>query len=138
MMAYFNKTINNGPYGSFVADPGQSDIGIYLRCKLAAPSVANLDGKPCLFVAGVAERTNVVPMQPIAAGTSGTVKFVGPGVGEQFGIMTGTCVSGDTLYTQAGGKVGTSSTGGALLCGIATSPGSDGNVVTYLPITAAA
>ena len=130
-MSYSNKTINDGPYGSFQADPANADIGIYVRCKLATPSAATPDGKPTLVVCAIGERADVITMQPIAAGAYGAVKFANAG-GEQFGIMSGACGIGVALYTAAAGAVSTTSSGGALLCGKSTSAGYPGKVVTYV------
>lgn len=129
-MAYYNKTINDGPYGSFMADPNGSTIAIYTRCIFAAASAATLDGKPILQVATAAQHGEVVTMQPIAAGAYGAVKFMNAG-GEQFGVMAGNCTEGDTLYAETSGKVGKATAGGAIVHGVATSPGADGGVVTY-------
>lgn len=129
-MSYPNRTINDGPYGSFMADPANAAIGIYVRCKFATPSTPTPDGKPTLVVAAINERADVITMQPIAAGAYGTVKFANGG-GEQFGIMSGGCAVGVELYTAADGKVSTTSSGGALLAGKSTSAGYDGKAVTY-------
>ena len=123
-MAYPNCSINSGPFGTFMADPNGSGIGIYIRCKFAAAGGLTPDGKPILQICGVAERTQVITMQPIAAGAVGTVKFANFG-GEQFGQMAGSC-------TEALGKVGTATGSGALLIGPATIAGSDGGPVTYV------
>lgn len=131
-MAYPNKTINDGPYGSFMADPGQAALGIYVRCKFVDPSTSTPDGKPLLRLAGATERADVITMQPIAAGAYGTVKFVNCG-GEVFGQMTGNIASGTQLYAAASGKVSSSSAGSALKVGKTTSTGNDGGAVTYAP-----
>lgn len=129
-MAYPNCVANDGPYVTFMADPNGSGIGIYIRCKFAAASSATPDGKPILQICGVAEREDVITMQPIAAGAVGVCKFANAG-GEQFGQMAGSCTEADALYTQAAGKVGTATGSGALLTGKATMAGSDGGPVTY-------
>jgi hypothetical protein len=131
-MAYPNKTINDGPYGSFMADPGQTALGIYVRCKFVDPSTTTPDGKPLLQLASATERADVVTMQPIAAGAYGTVKFVNAG-GELFGQMSGNVASGTQLYAAASGKVGPSSAGSALKVGRTTSTGNDAGAVTYAP-----
>ena len=136
-MAYVNKTINDGPYGSFMEDPNGSAIGIYVRCKFAAASGATLDGKPILQVCSATERGDVVTMQPIAAGAYGTVKFMNA-PGEQYGWMAGNVTEGSAIYAEASGKVGTATAGGALLIGVATSAGSDAGYCTYTPNAAAA
>jgi hypothetical protein len=128
-MSYVNKTINDGPYGSFMADAGQAAIGIYVRCKFVDPAGATPDGKPLLQVCGAADRADVVTMQPIAPGAYGTVKFANA-AGEQFGKMSGNCASGVALYGAASGKVSTVSTS-ATLIGKSTSIGADGGTVTY-------
>ncbi len=132
-MAYPNKLISDGPYGTFKADPGQADIGIYLRCKFVDPAGTTPDGKPLLQVCSATERADVITMQPIAAGAYGSVKFANGG-GEQFGIMVsaGAAVtSGAAIYAAAGGCVGGSSGGGALLTGKTTSTGVALGPVTY-------
>jgi hypothetical protein len=129
-MAYPNCVANDGPYGSFMADPQGAGIGIYIRCKFAEPGSYTRDKKPILQICGVAEREDVITMQPIAAGAVGTVKFANAG-GEQFGQMAGACSCADALYTQADGKVGTATGSSAILTGKATIAGSDGGPVTY-------
>ena len=129
-MAYPQCQTNDGPYGTFMADPNGSGIGIYIRCKFAAAGGLTPDGKPILQICGVADREDVITMQPIAAGAVGTVKFANSG-GENFGQMAGSCTEGDSLYTEALGKVGTATGSGALLTGKATIAGSDGGPVTY-------
>lgn len=129
-MAYPNKTINDGPYGSFMADPNGSGIGIYIRCKFADPTTATPDGKPILQICAGTEVADVVTMQPIAAGAYGTVKFTNA-AGEAFGIMSGNIASGTQLYAAANGKVTASSASSALKVGMTTSTGADGGPVTY-------
>lgn len=131
-MAYPNKTINDGPYGSFMADPNGSTLGIYTRCKFADPTTVTPDGKPILQLASGTEQAVCVLMQPIAAGAYGTVKFLNA-AGEQFGIMAGNSASGVQLYAAASGKVTASSAASAIKIGITTSSGADGGPVTYLP-----
>lgn len=132
-MAYPNKTINDGPYGSFMADPNGSTLGIYTRCKFANPSSSTPDGKPILQLASATEPADVVTMQPIAAGAYGSVKFINSG-GETFGQMSGDIACGATLYAAASGKVSASSAGSALKVGVTTSTGADGGPVTYAPV----
>ncbi len=132
-MAYPNKTINDGPYGSFMADPNGATLGIYTRCKFADPTTVTPDGKPILQLASGTEQAQVVLMQPIAAGAYGTVKFLNAG-GEQFGIMAGNIASGTLLYAAANGKVTASSAASALKVGTTTSTGADGGPVTYTPM----
>lgn len=137
-MAYPNKTINNGPFGSFMADPGQSALPAYARCKFVNPSTTTKDAKPLLQLCSATERADVVTLQPIAAGKVGTVKYVNCG-GETYGLASGTIASaGVAIYGAASGKVSTVSGGGAVLVGKSTSPGADGGVVTYAPVPAAA
>lgn len=131
-MAYPNKTINDGPYGSFMAKPGEAALGIYVRCKFTDPSTSTPDGKPVLELAGATEEAQVVTMQPIAAGAYGTVKFLNAG-GEVFGQMTGNVASGTQLYAAASGKVTASSAGSALKVGKSTSTGNNAGAVTYAP-----
>jgi hypothetical protein len=130
-MAYPNKTINDGPYGSFMADPEGSALGIYTRCKFVTSS-ATPDGKPILQLASATEVAQVVLMQPIAAGAYGTVKFINCG-GETYGQMTGNIALAAALYAAANGKVSSSSAGSALFVGTTTSTGNDGGPVTYTP-----
>lgn len=131
-MAYPNKTINDGPYGSFMAKPSEAALGIYVRCKFTDPTTTTPDGKPVLELAGATERADVVTMQPIAAGAYGTVKFINSG-GELFGQMSGDVASGTQLYAAASGKVTASSAGSALKVGRTTSTGNDAGAVTYAP-----
>lgn len=132
-MAYPNKTINDGPYGSFMADPNGSAIAIYSRCKFTNPSTTTPDGKPFIVAAGATEPAQVVAMQPIAAGAYGAVKFVNCG-GETYGIMNGNIACGAQLYAAASGEVSASSAGSALKVGTTTSTGNDNGPVTYTPV----
>jgi hypothetical protein len=131
-VGYPNKTINDGPYGSFMADPEGSGIGIYIRCKFANPTTVTPDGKPILQICSATEVCDVVTMQPIAAGAYGTVKFINCG-GETYGIMNGNVNSGTQLYAAASGEVSASSAGSALKVGMTTSTGNDNGPVTYAP-----
>jgi hypothetical protein len=130
MSTYYNKTIVDGFYGSFRADPDQANIPIYSRCKFV--NAVSADGKACLQVAGITERADVVAMQPIVAGEWGTVKFLN-GCGEQFAIATETITRGDELYSAASGQMSKSSGSSAVLCGRATSDATATNVFTYSP-----
>jgi hypothetical protein len=130
-MAIKNKTINDGSYGSYMADPGQAAIGIYIRCKFVDSAGATKDGSPYLQVAGVAERADVITMQPIAAGAYGTVKFANS-PGEQFGIASGAIALAAAVNGAALGKV--ASGGAGALIGKATSIAVDGKPFTYLPV----
>lgn len=131
-MPYPNKTINDGPYGSFIADPANADIGIYRRCIFIVPSVATPDGKPTIRLASATELADVVTMQPIAAGQSGAVKFVNCG-GELYGVISGQGANAAAIYAAASGLVSTSSGGGAVIAGRLTCVGQN-SVVTYAPI----
>ncbi len=131
-MAYPNKTINEGSFGSFQA---AAAILLYQRVKFSA--TAGSDQKPKIDVAGIADRCIGVAMQPIALGAYGTIKFINS-PGEQYGIVQGTVACADLLYSQTLGAVGDATSGGALKCGIATCTGADGGTVTYVPISATA
>jgi hypothetical protein len=137
-MAYPNKTINTGPFGSFMADPEGSALAAYARCKFVNPAGATKDSKPILQLCSATERADVITMQPIAAGAVGTVKFANS-AGEQYGLCVGTIASaGVLLYGGANGKVTAASGGGAVVVGKSTSPGADAGVVTYAPVVALA
>ncbi len=134
-MAYPNRTINDGPYGSFMADPTAAALGLNVRCKFVDPSTTSPatttpDGKPILQLCSATERADVITLQPIAAGAYGSVKFANA-AGENFGVMSGNIATGVAIYGAASGKVSASSGGGALLIGKATSLGADGGGVTY-------
>lgn len=131
-MAYPNKTINDGPYGSFMAKPGEAALGIYVRCKFTDPTTSTPDGSPVLELASATERADVVTLQPIAAGAYGSVKYLNSG-GETYGRMVGTVASGTQLYAAASGKVTAASGGGALKVGKTTTTGRDGGAVCYAP-----
>jgi len=134
-MAYPNKTINDGPYGSFMAKLATADLGIYVRCKFTDPSTSTPDGKPVLELAAATEPADVVTMQPIAAGAYGTVKFINCG-GEVFGQVAADAAaiaSGAAVYAAASGKVTGSSGGGALYLGKSTSTGVALGAITYAP-----
>lgn len=136
-MAYLNKTINDGPPVTFMADPGGSALAAYRRCKFADPAGATLDGKPILSYCSATERAQVVTMAPIAVGLNGQCRFAS--AAEQFGICAGNVASaGVALYGASNGRVSTTSGGGAVLVGYSTSPGADGGVITYTPAVAAA
>lgn len=130
-MPYENKTINDGPYGSFMADPGQAAIGIYRRCKFVDPTTLTPDGKPLLQVCSATERADVITMAPIAPGAYGPVKFANGG-GEQKTFCVGSIASGTALYAAAAGAVSAASGGGALLIGKTTSKGRDAGPVVYV------
>lgn len=133
-MAYVNCTINEGGFGSFLASEA---ISIYQRVKFVTG--ASADGKPSLAVAAITERGDAIAMQPIASGAYGTVRFLNA-QGEQYGL----CVAGQTIalggdvYTAATGQYGSSSAGGALLVGRATSVAYSGGVFTWIPKVPAA
>ena len=132
-MAYSNKLINDGPYGSYMADPNSAAIGIYRRCKFVPSGGVTSDDTPILQLASATERADVVTMQPIAAGAYGTVKFMNGG-GEQFGQLKagdGGVANGTALYAASSGQVSPSSAGGALLIAMTTMTGADGGIVTY-------
>lgn len=130
-MPYPNKTINDGPYGSFMADPGQAALGIYRRCKFVDPTTLTPDGKPLLQLCSATERADVITMAPIAAGQYGPVKFANGG-GEQKSFCVGSVESGTAIYAAAAGAVTGSSAGGALLTGKTTSTGRNGGPVVYI------
>lgn len=132
-MSYVNKLIQDGPYGSYMADPNGSTIPLYARCKFAAASGATPDGTAILQLASATERADVIAMQPITAGAYGTVRFMNCG-GEQFGALKagdGGVTEGSAVYAAASGAVSPSSAAGAILLGVATTAGADGGVVTY-------
>lgn len=131
-MAYPNKTINEGSFGSFQA---AATILPYQRVKFT--TVAGGDQKPKIDVAGIGDRAIGVAMQPIASGSWGTIKFLNS-PGEQYGICTGDITIGVEIYSGALGKVGVATGGGALKCGVSTCTGADGGAVTYVPINATA
>lgn len=131
-MAYPNKTINEGSFGSFQA---AADILLYQRVKFT--TTAGSDQKPKIDVAGIADRAVGVAMQPISSGNFGTIKFLNS-PGEQFGLASGSVTIGAAVYSAALGKVGVATGGGALLAGTATCTGADGGSLTYLPINATA
>jgi hypothetical protein len=131
-MAYPNKTINEGSFGSFQA---ANAIALYQRVKLT--TAAGSDQKPKIDVAAIGDRAVGVAMQPIAAGAFGTIKFLNS-PGEQFGLCAGDITLGAAIYSAASGRVGVASGGGALLAGTATVTGADGGSVTYVPISATA
>jgi hypothetical protein len=138
-MSYLNKTINDGPYASFKADPNGSTIPAYRRCKFVNPAGATIDGKPILQLCSATERADVITMEPIAAGAVGSCKFANSG-GEQFGVTLLTvATAGVALYGGANGFLTTASGGGAVLVGTSTSPGVGATgTVTYAPAAAAA
>lgn len=135
-MAYVNATINQGGFGSFQADAAGA-IALYQRVLFTTTAGSDGSGKPTIVVAGVADRTIGVAMQPIAVGAQGTIRFQNA-QGEQFGLATGTIGLGVAVYSAALGRMSTVSTGGALLMGISTTPGFDGGVFTYIQNAAAA
>ena len=127
-MAYPNKSINEGGFGSYLA---AAVIAIYLRCKFVAP--AGADGKASINVCDIGDNADVVNIAPIASGAYGPVKFLNA-PGETYGICVGTIPVGAPVYTAAAGKVSAASGGGALLIGKATCAGYDGGVITYAPL----
>jgi hypothetical protein len=136
-MAYPNKLIIEGLRDTYMADPDNAAIGIWLRCALAAEATTP-DGTPALVLADATTRGSVVTMQPIAAGAYGLCQLSNGGGGTLMGVCVGTIASGGAVYAAANGKVSASSAGGALLLGEATCAGADGGTVTYIPNPAAA
>lgn len=126
-----NKTINQGGEGTYLASAA---ISLYQRVKFVTGS--SPDGKPSLAVAGNLDRAVGVAMQPIASGAYGQIRFLNA-PGEQFGIASGAIALGATIYAAASGAVSTTSTSSNLV-GIATSVGTDTNVVTYIQVPTAA
>jgi hypothetical protein len=127
-MAYPNKSINEGGFGSYLA---AAALAIYLRVKFVAP--AGADGKASLDVAAIGDTADAVTLAPIASGAYGPVKFLNA-PGETYGVCVGTIAVGGAVYSAAAGKVSAVSTGGAILIGKATCAGYDGGVITYAPI----
>lgn len=126
-MAYVNATINEGGFGTFLANEA---ITLYQRLKFITG--ASPDGKPSLAVAGATERGDCIAMQPIASGAYGSVRFLNA-QGEQFGNSNGTIALGGDVYTDALGAFTTTSGGGNLLVGRATTAGFDGGPFTWIP-----
>lgn len=136
-MAYPNHLMIEGLRDSYMADPDNAAIGIWLRCKLAAEATTK-SGEPALVLAAATERGDVVTLQPIAAGAYGTVALMANGGGTLMGQCVGTIPSGGDVYGAASGKISNSSAGGAVLIGKALTAGADGGYCTWQPIPAAA
>jgi hypothetical protein len=135
MSTYYNRTTNDGVFGSFQADPDQADIPIYARCKFV--SNVSSDGQAMLQVAGLTEAADVVAMQPIVAGKWGTVKFMNA-PGTQFGNVTEAVSPGDTLYSAASGNLSKSSGSFAVIQGKVVVGAQASRVCVYAPIAGAA
>jgi hypothetical protein len=60
-MAYPNKLRIEGQSDSFMADPDNAAIGIWLRCKLNAEATTP-DGTPALVLASATERGSYVTL----------------------------------------------------------------------------
>lgn len=133
-MAYPNKLRIEGLSDSYMADPDNAAIGIWLRCKLVAEATTP-DGTPALVVASDSERGSVVTLQPIAAGAYGACALMNGGGGTLQVQCSGTIASGADVYAAASGKVAAS---GSLLLGVATCAGADGGSITYIPNPVAA
>lgn len=133
-MAYPNKVINEGSFGSYQASEA---ISLYQRVKWTATVATDGSGKPKLAVAGATDRACGVAMQPIASGSWGTIKFINS-PGEQFANVSGSVTIAALIYAAASGAVTASSGGGAYVVGIATSVGANGGTLTYQPVTAIA
>src|SRR5690349_10654953 len=103
-MAYPNKLIIEGLRDTYMADPDNAAIGIWIRCKLAAEATTP-DGTPALVVASDSERGDVVTMQPIAAGAYGLCQLSNGGGGTLMGVCVGTIAHGADVYAAANGKV---------------------------------
>ena len=136
-MAYVNATININGYDTFQSDAAAA-IALYQRCHFST-TADNNGAKPTLLVSGIADRATVIAMEPIAISTAtvfnfGTCRFLNA-QGEQYGLASGTIGVGAAVYSAASGKLSTSSGGGAILLGIATSAGYDGGPFTWLPET---
>lgn len=131
-MAYVNATINEGSYGSFLANEA---ITLYQRLKFVAGS--SPDGKPSLAVCANTERGDCIAMQPIASGAYGTVRFLNA-PGEQFGQSAGSIALGGSVYTDALGTFSATTSGGNLKVGVATTAGYDGGPFTWIPLVPAA
>jgi hypothetical protein len=133
-MAYPNKLIIEGLRDTYMADPDNAAIGIWLRCDLAAEATTP-DGTPALVLATDSTRGDVVTMQPIAAGAYGLCQLSNGGGGSLMGVCVGPILSGADVYAAASGKVAGS---GSVLLGTATCAGYDGGTVTYIPLPVAA
>lgn len=131
-MAYVNATINEGSYGSFLANEA---IALYQRLKFITG--ASADGKPSLAVCANTERGDCIAMQPIASGAYGTVRFLNA-PGEQFGNSSGTIALGGDVYTDTLGAFSAVTSGGNLKVGRATTAGFDGGPFTWIPLIPAA
>ena len=125
-MAYVNATINEGSYGTFLANEA---ITLYQRLKFITG--ASADGKPSLAVCGVTEKGDCIAMQPIASGSYGTVRFLNA-PGEQFGISSGTIALGGDVYTDVTGKFSGASHDSNVIIGRATTAGYDGGPFTWV------
>lgn len=132
MSSYYNKTIVDGPYGSFQADPDQADIALYARCKFV--SNVSADGQAMLQVCAITEAADCVAMQPIVAGKWGTVKFFNA-PGTQFGNATEAISAADVIYSAAAGAVSKSSGSGAVVQGKAVIASGANRVCVYAPLT---
>ena len=126
-MAYPNKLIIEGIRDTYMADPDNAAIGIYLRCVLVAEATTP-DGTPALVLAGDDAAGSVFTLQPIAAGAYGACQMLNGGGGTCMGVCVGTIASGAAVYAAANGKVAGS---GTVLLGEATCAGADGGTVTY-------
>lgn len=133
-MAYPNKLRIEGLSDSFMADPDNAAIGIWLRCKLNAEATTP-DGTPALVVASDSERGSYVTLQPIAAGAYGAVAPLNGSGGTIQCQCADTIASGADVYAAANGKVASS---GSLLLGVATCAGFSSGSVTYIPNPVAA
>jgi hypothetical protein len=127
MSSYYNKTTNDGSYGTFYADPGQADINIYARVKFAA--FAASDGQPFLQVCTASDIGIGVAMQTITAGQWGTIKFRNA-PGTQLGNATTTMAAADALYPDNAGGV-TNVAGTQILGYCVTPPASATGIVVY-------
>lgn len=128
-MAYSQCSIVEGGKGSFQASTDAA-ITLYQRVKFTT-TADGAGAKPTIVACAATERAIGVAMQPIAVGAFGTVRLINA-PGEQYGIALGSIGLGVALYAAAGGKVSTSSGGGALRVGISTVAASDGGPVTYM------
>lgn len=136
-MAYVNATINEGSRGSFQVDVTGA-LSLYQRVKFSTvASPGDNSGKPTLIASGATDRAIAVVMQPGAVGAFINVRFLNA-EGEQVGIASGGITLGALVYQGAAGVLTATAGGGALVAGVATTPGFDGGAFTYMPQPAAA
>lgn len=124
-MPYPERQIHEGGSGTFVC---AADIPIYSRIKFVAPVATNDPAR--IDIAGIADETAGIIMVPGVSGQPALIRFMSA-AGSQRGLAAADITPGTTVYSAASGKLGSSSSGGALKLGVCETRGVNGQQLTW-------